>query len=283
MSDNERKHCCMNGRAGIVVALVLAVGLLVYYCVRHELCASKSTVYAVADNGMGMRKGSPVLFHGFKIGRIKAVTLMDDGKVRAELAIRREHLNRIKADSVARPAGDRHDSIEIAGGDKPAIAEGGSIAYMVDAKAIAVNAPDPVLLELQRISAYLNSPAKAAPKVARASSGPSERRVNEAAAAVKRAAAHSDMVMMEAQPLLDTLNTEILPGAKATLGAVAHSVTRADQLMRQLDASIPAMLSNVTAAASEHNADEARHKRAEAIREHKKPLKQTTIEVDSYE
>lgn len=291
MDEKDTGCCCMRHKAGLIVILIIAVVMAVYAGIRNDYFTSKTSVFILTDNGLGIKECQPVVFHGFRIGKVGKVALTDDGKVRAELLIKRDHIKWVRADSTARMLRDGHSDsvIDIAGGSpgKPVVAQGGTLKYEqwpdIDIAGGACTsgaiAGDTALIisDIKSMLMYINDPKgefrQGVLNMSRLSEGMAETRRD-----MDRILAHADGALMEAHPALRKLNEEIIPSAQATLGAMSHAAARAEILMQNLNSNIPVIVNGI----AERNRVSAQEEPFRGHRE-RKAKKQSTIEVDSYE
>jgi len=117
-------------RRSVVLTFVLMVALAFYLAWKEGYFTPVAHFHIETKSSKSLSKGMPVKLSGFKIGQVSSVELQSDRSVRVELAIFRQYLDFIKADSEVRlesgvPIGD--PSLEIIGGPSRAdAAEPGS-------------------------------------------------------------------------------------------------------------------------------------------------------------
>lgn len=290
--DEKNSGCCwMRHKAGLLVILFVAIIIAVYMGTRSDYFSAKTSVFILTDNGLGINECQPVVFHGFRIGKVGRITLTDDGRVKAELLIKNEYLKWVRTDSTAQLLKDGGGVIDISGGTpgKPVISRAGTIEFHLIPEIVTglggtcesgVSATDagPAMADIKSDLMYVNDPdgefRQSVDKLNRLFEGMTETRRD-----MQRVLAHTDGALMEAQPALRKLNDDIIPDAQTTLGAVSHAAARTETLMKNLNNNIPAILNSI----SECSSVSAREEPYGRGRHDHKVKKQSIIEVDSYE
>ncbi|MBW2091081.1 MAG: MCE family protein, partial [Deltaproteobacteria bacterium] len=128
----------------------------------------KTTIYFIAESGNDLSDGQVVKFRGFKIGRVKNISMNDQGKVEVKLNINNNYMKWIKADSRAKlvKEGFIGDSvIEISPGspNKREMSDGDRIGFEREAGLgeLAANIQaeiTPVIADVKKIIEYLDNP-----------------------------------------------------------------------------------------------------------------------------
>src|SRR5208283_2460249 len=62
----------------------------------------KTSIYFIADSGYDINEGQAVKLSGFKIGKVRNITLEENAKVKVELSINRRYMKWVKIDSSAK-------------------------------------------------------------------------------------------------------------------------------------------------------------------------------------
>lgn len=136
MTD-ARRGLATQARVGVFVlaALLVFVGLIYLLGAGARLFESKVTLYAEFTEVGGLLEGATVRLAGVQIGRVTGVFLPEEpgGKVRVELRIARQFLNRIRRNSVARIEtqgllGDRIVEVVVGSASEPAVSPGSVLA-----------------------------------------------------------------------------------------------------------------------------------------------------------
>lgn len=86
----------------VILAIVGLVGVIFFVGREKDLFTRKYTIYLSVDSGSGFMEGMPVKLSGFKIGRIKNLSLDNDARVKVAVEINRKYQRWIKKGSVAR-------------------------------------------------------------------------------------------------------------------------------------------------------------------------------------
>ena len=89
-------------KVGILLGLsiIVAVGFIVYVLYARGVFEQTQRLYLIADNAEGVSVGSDLSFAGFPIGRVRRITLRDDGKVRISVRIPVEDAKWVRESSV---------------------------------------------------------------------------------------------------------------------------------------------------------------------------------------
>jgi len=118
----------------ILVAFVGLAAVITMIGIQQDLFTPKTRIYFITESGTDLSDGQIVKFRGFKIGKVKKVSMNNQGKVEVKLAINNHYMKWIRIDSRARlvKEGFIGDSIiEITPGSpaKRGVEEGGRIAF----------------------------------------------------------------------------------------------------------------------------------------------------------
>jgi len=76
-------------KVGILLGLsfIVALGFIVYVLYARGVFEQTQRLYLITDNAEGVGVGSDLTFAGFAIGRVRRITLRDDGKVRISVRV----------------------------------------------------------------------------------------------------------------------------------------------------------------------------------------------------
>lgn len=163
----EARFKNLERKVGLFVLLAVAglLGVVLFILVENDMLTSTYTVSLTAPKGTGFSPGMPIKLSGFRIGRVKTITLNDSAAVDVVLQIDRKYRKWMRKDSVARlikegMIGDY--IIEISSGtSSELIPENGTI-MLGKTKALDEIAEEiadkvkPVLLDIKDIIAYIN-------------------------------------------------------------------------------------------------------------------------------
>lgn len=150
---------------GSVVVILLLIGL------RSDLFADKYRLTFSPATASGFYIGQPVRLQGFIVGRVDAMQLQPDGRVRIDLAMLERYRGMLHRDCTIELGRDGligEQLLQISGGDasKPTVQDGQSVTYR-DASTIeqlikearpAVEHANTLLRELSELATWLNDP-----------------------------------------------------------------------------------------------------------------------------
>jgi phospholipid/cholesterol/gamma-HCH transport system substrate-binding protein len=71
----------------LAVSIVIALGFIVYVLDSRGVFDQTQRMYLIADNAEGISVGTDLTFSGFPIGKVRRITLRDDGKVRISVRV----------------------------------------------------------------------------------------------------------------------------------------------------------------------------------------------------
>jgi len=168
ISGTDSRFKNIEKKVGLFVFLALSgvLGVVLFIVIENDLFTSTFNVRLTAPKGTGFSQGMPIKLSGFRIGRVKSITLNDSAAVEVVFQIDKKYKKWMRKDSVARliKEGIIGDYIiEISSGTSTElIAENGIIA-LGESKAIDEIAEEiaekvkPVLMDIRDIISYLNS------------------------------------------------------------------------------------------------------------------------------
>ncbi len=134
---DDRRGVGVRLRVGTFVLVALAVFLVLIYILgaRARLFEAKYTLYADFTEVGGLVEGATVRLAGVQIGRVSRVRLPGEpgGKVRVEMRIASQYVDRIRKDSIARIdtqglLGDKIVEITVGSAGQPAVKPGAVLA-----------------------------------------------------------------------------------------------------------------------------------------------------------
>ncbi|HEY8070066.1 MAG TPA: MlaD family protein [Burkholderiales bacterium] len=71
----------------LAVSIVIALGFIAYVLDSRGVFDQTQRMYLIADNAEGISVGTDLTFSGFPIGKVRRITLRDDGKVRISVRV----------------------------------------------------------------------------------------------------------------------------------------------------------------------------------------------------
>jgi len=233
-----------------IIAAVLGItGVILFIVAESDLFKSTFSIKLTAPKGTGFSQGMPIKLSGFRIGRVKSITLNDSAAVDVVLQIDRKYHKWIRSDSVARlikegMIGDY--IIEIGGGTvEEAIAENGTIA-LGKTKAIDELAEDiadkvkPVLMDIRDIIAYINSQDGDIKQ--------SLAKLNRFAGNIDSTRQHADELLAGTQRTVERTSGRfdlLLTKAENRLDETGPVLQKVDRSLRQIDEKLPSLLGNL--------------------------------------
>ncbi len=165
-NDNRFRH--LERKVGVFVcaALLGVMGAILVIGIEKDLFRATYGVRLTAPKGIGFSQGMPIKLSGFRIGRVKSITLNDSAAVDVVLQIDRRYSKWIRKDSVARLIkegliGDY--IIEISSGVSSELIPENGLISLDKTKALDELAEEiadkvkPVLMDIRDIIAYVNA------------------------------------------------------------------------------------------------------------------------------
>jgi len=170
MEEKDPRFMNIERKVGIFILLTIA-GLVVIIGaigVQQDIFTPKSTVYFTTESGTDLIEGMLVKYRGFKIGKVKKVTMNDLGKVEVELSINDHHMKWIRIDSKAKLLkegfiGDSIIDITPGSSEKPQVEDEGVILFERAASLAEMGEAvweevKPVLEDVKKIIEYIENP-----------------------------------------------------------------------------------------------------------------------------
>ncbi|MBM4136194.1 MAG: MCE family protein [Nitrospira sp.] len=152
----------------IIIALIGMAAGIAFIGIQQDVFTPKTEIFFVADSGRDITEGQAVKLSGFKIGKVKKLSLDDIARVKVELSINKKYMKWIKSDSKARLTKEGligESIIEITPGSLHAkqITENGIIVFerekgLTEMAEELKNEIKPVLLDIKQIVHYVNDP-----------------------------------------------------------------------------------------------------------------------------
>jgi len=248
-TDNRFRNLEKKVGLFIIAALLGITGVILFVVAESDLFKSTFSIKLTAPKGTGFSQGMPIKLSGFRIGRVKSITLNDSAAVDVVLQIDRKYHKWIRHDSVARlikegMIGDY--IIEIGGGTvAEAIPENGTIA-LGKTKAIDELAEDiadkvkPVLMDIRDIIAYINS-----------QDGDIKQglaKFNNFAGNIDNTRQHADELLAGTQRSVERTSGRfelLLTKAENRLDETVPVLQKVDRSLQQIDEKLPSLLGNL--------------------------------------
>lgn len=162
--DSRFRH--LEKKVGIFIALAIVglVGVVFFVGREKDLFSRKYTMYITVESGSGFMEGMPVKLSGFKIGRIKSLSLDNDARVKVAMEINRKYQRWIRKGSVARLSkegmiGESIVEVTVGPSGNPPVGEKEEIPFEKTG-GLEDLAKDmkPVLQDVRDILGYVNDP-----------------------------------------------------------------------------------------------------------------------------
>ncbi len=170
MKETDERFLYLSKKIGlfVLVAILGIIGVIVFIGIQRDIFTKKTTLYFISENGQGLNEGQAVKLSGFKIGKVKRLSLDDVAKVKVEIAINTKYIKWIKTDSIIKLVKEGYigDAVlEVIPGSAQAkqVTEGSYINFQ-GAKSINEIIEEikddikPVLIDIKQIIHYINDP-----------------------------------------------------------------------------------------------------------------------------
>ncbi|HOV91221.1 MAG TPA: MlaD family protein [Syntrophorhabdaceae bacterium] len=170
MKETDERFLHLSKKIGlfVLIAILGIMGVIVFIGIQRDIFTKKTTLYFISENGQGLNEGQAVKLSGFKIGKVKNLSLDDVAKVKVEITINKKYIKWIKTDSVIKLVKEGYigDAVlEVIPGSALAkqVTEGSYINFQ-GAKSINEIIEEikddikPVLLDVKQIIHYVNDP-----------------------------------------------------------------------------------------------------------------------------
>lgn len=165
-TDNRFKNLERKVGIFVIIALLGLFGVAVLIVSENDLFSPTYDLRLTAPKGTGFSKGMPIKLSGFRIGRVKSITLNDTAAVDVVLQIGKKYKKWVRKDSVAKlikegMIGDY--IIEIQSGTSPELIAENGVIILEKTKGLDELAEEiaekvkPVLMDVRDIIAYVNS------------------------------------------------------------------------------------------------------------------------------
>jgi phospholipid/cholesterol/gamma-HCH transport system substrate-binding protein len=248
-TDNRFKQLEKKVGIFIIAALVGVLAVVLIISVENGLFRSTYGIRLTSPKGTGISQGMPIKLSGFRIGRVKSITLNDTAAVDVVLQIDKKYSKWIRKDSVAKLLKEGFIGdyiIEISGGTSAElIPENGEIA-LEKTKALDELAEEiaekvkPVLMDIRDIITYVN-----------ASDGDIKqtlRNLNTFTGNLETSREKTDRLLTGSRQMLEGAFNKfdvILVKAESRVDQVAPLLEKVDSSLGQIDQRLPVLLGKV--------------------------------------
>ncbi|MEW6213741.1 MAG: MlaD family protein [Nitrospirota bacterium] len=170
MKETDQRFVNIEKKIGmfILIAIIGMVLGIAFIGIQRDIFTPKTKIFFVADSGRDINEGQAVKLSGFRIGKVKKLSLNDIARVKVELSINRKYMKWIKTDSKARLTKEGligESIIEITPGsiNVMRVEENGIIAFerekgLNEMAEELRNEIKPVLKDIRQIVHYVNDP-----------------------------------------------------------------------------------------------------------------------------
>ena len=132
-------------KVGVLAVVAIAILILGYSFLKgNDVFSSDNTYYATYDRVDGLTESKPILVNGYQIGRVSDMLLQEDGRIRAELKVKRSYA--IPANTVARLA-----STDLLGGKAIVFELGDGSTYAQDGDELTAGIQKNILEQVEPI------------------------------------------------------------------------------------------------------------------------------------
>jgi len=166
--DPKFRHLEAIVGAFVLAAFAAIVSLVLFLGIDNDLFSKKYHLHFRTDSGAGFTRGMPVKLSGFRIGRIREISLDNQAKVVVRMRIDREYQKWIRADSTATLlreglVGDSVVSISVGSPGSRELPGDDFLPFLPEKELgkLAFELSDSVktvLLEIRETVAYINDP-----------------------------------------------------------------------------------------------------------------------------
>lgn len=250
--DVRFKH--LEKKIGIFAAVAIAGVIAGVFLIGadKDIFTPKYQLKFTAEKGTGFSRGMPVKLSGFRIGRVKTISLNQKAMVDIVIEIDKEYQKWIKSDSSAKLikeglVGD--NIIEVAVGSPAGkILKNGDIIRFEKTKGLEEVANDiadkvkPVLIEVRDIISYINDPNGDIKQ--------SLKNVNMLTQELHGTREHVDALLVTSKENIGAITrngTTVLNNANEKINALGPTLEKVDRSMAKIEGSLPPLLQKIDA------------------------------------
>lgn len=248
-TDNRFKNIERKVGFFVFLALSAVLGVVLFIVLESDLFTSTFNVRLTAPKGTGFSQGMPIKLSGFRIGRVKTITLNDSAAVEVVLQIDKKYRKWMRKDSVARliKEGIIGDYIiEISSGTSTElIAENGimdldkSKAFDEIAEEIAEKVK-PVLMDIRDIISYVNSEEGDVKKTLR--------NLNTFTENIEASRQKADQLLVSGRQTVESAGKQfdiILTKAESRIDQVGPVLDKADKSLQVVENKLPLLVEKI--------------------------------------
>lgn len=240
LQETDPRFYQLQKKVGIFIIASIFLGLALFIGIEQDLLTSQYRLYITAYRGRGITEGMPVKLSGFKIGKVKSVSLDEEGRVKAELAINKKYIKWISKDSIAwliKEGLFGSYTIEISPGSSrsPRVENRGTLEFDKQKELEdVIEELKPTLEQIKGMISYVNDPQgdiKVTLNNLRRLSGQ-----------IFTTRENLDILLKNTNGEIKTLAMEL----KKTLNEVSQTVKNLDQAVTTVNKDLPKIMSNIT-------------------------------------
>jgi len=226
-----------------IIAIIGIMAVFAFIGIQQGVFIHKTRIYFIAESGQGINEGMAVKLSGFKIGKVKGLSLDDIARVKVELSINTKYMRWIKTDSRAKLIKEGligESIIEITPGSPDAreVIEEGVIAFERE-KGISEMAEElrdeikPIFTDIRGIIHYINDP---------------EGDVKQTLQNLKRLSGDISTTKQHLDTLLQDINknvASITTKMDSLIDSAKQTITTADNVIKKIDKDIPPIVEKI--------------------------------------
>ena len=241
-------------KVGIFVSIVFIMLLAIFFFMGKErgMFTKKYTLFFTVDSGSGFIEGMPVKLSGFKIGKVKVMSLTSEAKVKVFLEINKEYQKWIRQGSVAKMLkegfiGEAVVDVTVGLSSEKTLEDGDEIIFQkVGGIEELAKEIKPVLQEIKETISYINNPEgdikKSIENIRKLSEGLLKTRsgVDEVLRETKNTLKEANSTINKfgnvgekALPVMDKLNA-VVEGAEKTSKKIPEVMDKVDKVMNDV-------------------------------------------------
>lgn len=154
-------------KVGVFISIVIVMLVSIFFFMGKErgMFIKKYHLFFIVDSGTGFIEGMPVKLSGFKIGKVKSMSLTSEARVKVALEINKEYQKWIRQGSIARMKkegviGEAVIDVTVAPASARTIGAGKEIPYekVLGIDELLIKEVTPVLKEIKETIGYINNP-----------------------------------------------------------------------------------------------------------------------------
>lgn len=250
VEDPRFKHLKKKVASFVLAALFVVAAVVLLIGKENDLFTKKYQLKVTVEKGTGFARGMPVKLSGFRIGRVKSISLNEEARVDIVLLIDRKYQKWIRSDSTARLVkeglvGDAVIEVSAGSSTLEMLEDKGRLAY-VKTKALDELADElaekvkPVLSDVSEIISYLNDPEGDIKQ--------SMKNFNRLSKNLDQTRMRADSLLINADAGVGTVSGKlctVLDGTSATVQRANNSLSLMEQKLPGLLASAESSLKNI--------------------------------------